>query len=128
MLRAGQMQSFVTGDQTDNFGVAFHQFTLGKCERAGEADVEADGFQRVHAHQAQIQFFLQLTQIHDNRFAINGMGAFTEQVPVTGHLNKFVVVGGDTFGALLNLLIGHDIVKNDSRIVDDVTNNVGVGS
>ncbi len=57
MLRAGQMQSFVTGDQTDNFGVAFHQFTLGKCERAGEADVEANGFQRVHAHQAQIQFF-----------------------------------------------------------------------
>ncbi len=56
------------------------------------------------------------------------MGAFTEQMPVAGHLNKFVVVGGDPFGALLNLLIGHDIVKHDRRIVDDVTNNVGVGS
>ncbi len=70
--------------------------------------------------------FLQLTQIYDNRFAINGMGAFTEQMPVTGHLNKFVVAE-DPFGALLGCSLV-TISSNDRRIVDDVTNNVGVGS
>ncbi len=56
MLGAGQVQRFIAGDQADNFGVAFHQFAFGKGEGAGEADVEADRFQGINAHQAQIEF------------------------------------------------------------------------
>ena len=58
VLRAGEMQRFVAGDELDDFGVAFHQLALGKGERAGEGNVKADGFQHVHAHQAEVKFFL----------------------------------------------------------------------
>ena len=126
MLSTGQVQGFVAGDQTNNFRVAFHQFTFGEGERAGEADIKADRFQRVHAHQAQIQLLLQLTQVYDNRFTINGMRAFTEQMPVAGHLDQFVVVAGDAFCAFLDLLVGDDIVKHHRRIVNNITDDVGV--
>ena len=36
MLGAGQMQGFIAGNQLDDFGIALHQFALGKGERAGE--------------------------------------------------------------------------------------------
>ena len=126
MLGTGQVQGFIAGNQTDDFGVAFHQLALGKGEGAGEADVEADRFQRVHAHQAQIQLLLQFTQAYDNRFTVNGMRAFAQQMPVAGHLNQFVVIAGNAFRAFLDLLVGDDVIKHHCRIVHDVANDVGV--
>lgn len=57
MLSTGQVQGFVAGNQTNNFGVTFHQFAFCKGKGTSKADVEADRFQRVNAHQAEIQFF-----------------------------------------------------------------------
>ncbi len=57
--------------------------------RAGEADVEADGFQRVHAHRAQMQFFFSSAD-STTVLPVTVWVPFTEQVPVTGHLNRVV--------------------------------------
>ncbi len=126
MLGAGQVQGFVTGDQADNFGVTFHQLALGKSEGAGEAYVEADCFQRVDAHQAQVQLLFQGPQVYGNGFAVHVMRAFAHQMPVAGRLDQLVVVVRNAFRALLDLLIGDDIVKHHRRIVHDVADDVGV--
>ena len=78
MLSAGQVQRFIAGDQTDNFGVTFHQLALGESERTGEADVEADGFQRVNAHQADIELLLQFAQVNGDGFAVHVMRPFAK--------------------------------------------------
>ena len=113
MLGAGQVQGFVAGNQANNFGVTFHQLTFSECERAGKADVETDRFQRVNAHQAEIQFFLQLAQANGYGFTVNGVGAFAQQMPVAGHFDQFIVIAGDPFRTFLDLLVGDDIVKDN---------------
>ena len=123
MLGAGQVQGFVAGNQANNFGVAFHQFAFCKCEGTSKADVETNRFQRVNAHQAEIQFFLQLAQANGHSFTVNGVGAFAQQMPVAGHLDQFVIVAGNAFRALLDLLVGDDIVEHGRRVVDDVADD-----
>ena len=126
MLGAGQVQRFIAGDQADNFGVAFHQFAFGKGEGAGEADVEADRFQGINAHQAQIEFLFQLAQIHGHGFAVDGVGAFAQQMPVAGHLDQRIVIVRDAFRTFLDLLVGDDVVEHGRRVVDDVADDVSV--
>ena len=54
------------------------------------------------------------------------VSAFAQQVPVAGHLDQLIIVMGNAFRALLDLLVGDDIVKHHRRIVHDVANDVGV--
>ena len=128
MLGAGQVQGFVAGNQANNFGVTFHQLTFSECERASKADVETNRFQRVNAHQAEIQFFLQLAQANGYGFTVNGVGAFAQQVPVAGHFDQLIVIAGDPFRTFLDLLVGDDIVKHNRRIVNDITNDMSIGT
>ena len=128
MLGAGQVQRFIASDQADNFGVTFHQLALGESEGAGEANVEADRFQGVNAHQTQIEFLFQLAQIHGHGFTVDGVGAFTQKMPVAGHFDQRIVIVRDAFRTFLDLLVGHDIVEHGRRIVDDVADDMGVGA
>ncbi len=97
MLRAGQVQRFITGNQLDDFSVAFHQFTFGEREGTGKADVKANSFQRVNAHQADIQLFFQRAQADGHGFTVDLVRAFAQQMPVAGHLDQIVVVARDVF-------------------------------
>ncbi|MNC78750.1 hypothetical protein D3C75_1310440 [compost metagenome] len=45
---------------------------------------------------------------------------------VAGHFDQIVVVAGDIFCPLEDLLVGDDIVEHHRRIVNDVTNDMGV--
>ena len=122
------VQGFVAGNQANNFGVAFHQFAFCKCEGTSKADVETNRFQRVNAHQAEIQFFLQLAQANGHSFTVNGVGTFAQQMPVAGHFDQLIVIAGDPFRTFLDLLVGDDIVKHNRRIVNDITNDMSIGT
>ena len=126
MLSTGQVQGFIAGNQANNFGVTFHQFAFCKGKGTSKADVEADRFQRVNAHQAEIQFFLQLAQANGYGFTVNGVGTFAQQMPVAGHFDQLIVITGDPFRTFLDLLVGDDIIKHNGRIVNDITNDMGI--
>ena len=47
-------------------------------------------------------------------------------MPVAGHLDQVVIEVRNAFGALQDLIVGDDIIKHNRRIVDDVTNDMGI--
>ena len=128
VLGAGQVQRFVAGDELDDFGVAFHQLALGKGKGAGEGNVKTDGFEHIDAHQAQIEFFLQLIQRHRYGFAVDLVLARAQQVVILGVFDQIVVIAGDVFGAGDDVFVLHDVVEHHGRVVDDIADNVGVAA
>ena len=126
MLGAGQVQRFITGDQFDDFRITFHQFALGKGERAGETDIETDRFQCVDAHQAQIQLAFQGAQGNGKGFTVRGMRPFTEHMIFIGHTDKIIIIAGNIFRAFDDLFVCHDIIEYHRRIIHDITDNMCV--
>ena len=105
------MQSFITGDQFDDFRITFHQFALGKGKGAGETDIETDRLQRVDAHQAQIQLTFQGAQGNSKGFTVCGMRSFTEHMIFIGHTDKIIIIAGNIFRAFDDLFVCHDIIE-----------------
>ncbi|MNE92386.1 hypothetical protein D3C80_1901020 [compost metagenome] len=54
------------------------------------------------------------------------MRAFTQQMVIAGHLDQIVVVAGNVLRTLEDLFVGDDIVKHQRRIVNDITDDMGV--
>ncbi len=128
VLGTGQVQCLIAGDHLDDLGVALHQLALGEGKGAGEADVEADRFQRVDAHQAEIELLLELAQGDGHLAASNGVGSFTVQVVEGGRFDQVVVEVADGASAFEDLLVGHDVVEHLGGSVDDVADDMGVGA
>ena len=128
VLGAGEVQRFVAGDQLDDFGIAFHQFALGKGKRAGKRHIKADGFEHVDTHQAKIKLFLQLAQMDVHDFAVYFVAPFTQKVVILGVFNQIIVIAGDVFGAGDDVIVADNIVKHERRIVHNIADDVGVGA
>ncbi|CSB15266.1 Uncharacterised protein [Vibrio cholerae] len=54
------------------------------------------------------------------------MLAFTIAVIVISQLNQIIVVVGDVFRTLDDVLVFNDVVKHHCRIIHDITNDVSV--
>ena len=65
-------------------------------------------------------------RIFADGFAVNGVGAFAQQMPVAGHLDQRIVIVRDAFRTFLDLLVGDDVVEHGRRVVDDVADDVSV--
>lgn len=118
------MQRFIASNQLDDFGVAFHQFALGKGKRAGKRHIKADGFEHVDTHQAKIKLFLQLAQM-GVRFCRLPRGALRPKgCNTSGVFNQIIVIAGDVFGAGDDVIVADNIVEHERGVVHNIADDV----
>ncbi len=121
MLGAGQVQR-ASSRAIRRIILALPSISLrsAKAEGAGEADVEADRFQGINAHQAQIEFLFSSRRFTVTVLPLTVWVPSAQQMPVAGHLDQRIVIVRDAFRTFLDLLVGDDVVEHGRRVVDDV--------
>src|SRR5690606_29834084 len=113
VLSAGQVQSFIAGNQFNNFGVAFHFGALGKGERTGKAEVETMCLKNVYGHNSEVQEAFQLTPRHVNGVLADDVCVFARLQVLIAKIDKSLVVTGNRNRPAGNvLLFGNGVTKN----------------